>query len=122
MIKIKLGELVNAEKEGAFVEVAKLDLKLKDAIRVTKLFKKITEEVVAFNTAKDDKIKTYGTEVDGVVSIIAQSEHWNNFIAEMAEVEQQEIELDFEPIAYESLNENVQISPKTLLILHFLFV
>mgnify|MGYP003589693931 FL=1 len=122
MIKIKLGELVNAEKEGAFVEVAKLDLKLKDAIRVTKLFKKITEEVVAFNTAKDDNIKKYGTEVDGVVSINAQSEHWNNFIAEIAEVEQQEIELDFEPIAYESLNENVQISPKTLLILHFLFV
>ena len=122
MIKIKLGELVNAEKEGAFVEVAKLDLKLKDAIRVTKLFKKITEEVVAFNTTKDDKIKKYGTEVDGVVSINAQSEHWNNFIAEIAEVEQQEIELDFEPIAYESLNENVQISPKTLLILHFLFV
>ena len=39
MIKIKLGELVNAEKEGAFVEVAKLDLKLKLAIRVKKIIK-----------------------------------------------------------------------------------
>lgn len=122
MIKIKLGELVNAEKEGVFVEVAKLDLKLKDAIKVTKLFKKITEEVVAFNTAKDEKIKKYGTEVDGVISINAENEHWRDFITEIAEVEQQEVELDFEPIPYESLDENAQISPKTLLILHFLFV
>ena len=44
MIKITLGELVIAEQEGALVEIAKLDLKIKDAIKLTKILKKVTEE------------------------------------------------------------------------------
>ena len=45
MIKMTLGELVIAEQEGALVEIAKLDLKIKDAIKLTKVLKKVTEEL-----------------------------------------------------------------------------
>ena len=44
MIKITLGELVIAEQEGALVEIAKLDLKIKDAIKLTKILKGIYYE------------------------------------------------------------------------------
>ena len=49
MIKITLGELVIAEQEGALVEIAKLDLKIKDAIKLTKILKKVTIKYFSFS-------------------------------------------------------------------------
>ena len=122
MIKITLGELVIAEQEGALVEIAKLDLKIKDAIKLTKILKKVTEELTVFRQARDEKIKKYGVEKDGSVVIESDSEYLSVFLAEINEVQGQVLEFDFEPISYDTIGEDSKIAAKTLLLLNFLFV
>ena len=122
MIKITLGELVIAEQEGALVEIAKLDLKIKDAIKLTKILKKVTEELTVFRQARDEKIKKYGVEKDGSVVIESDSEYLSVFLAEINEVQGQVLEFDFEPISYDAIGEDSKIAAKTLLLLNFLFV
>lgn len=122
MIKMTLGELVIAEQEGALVEIAKLDLKIKDAIKLTKVLKKVTEELSVFRQVRDEKIKKYGVEKDGNVVIESNSEHLETFLAEINEVQNNTLEFDFEPFEYEAIGDESKISAKTLLLLNFLFV
>ena len=122
MIKMTLGELVIAEQEGALVEIAKLDLKIKDAIKLTKVLKKVTEELSVFRQVRDEKIKKYGVEKDGNIIIEPNSEHLDTFLAEIKEVQNNTLEFDFDPFEYEVIGDESKISAKMLLLLNFLFV
>ena len=122
MIKMTLGELVIAEQEGALVEIAKLDLKIKDAIKLTNVLKKVTEELSVFRQVRDEKIKKYGVQKDGNIIIEPNSEHLDTFLAEIKEVQNNILEFDFDPFEYEVIGDESKISAKTLLLLNFLFV
>lgn len=120
MIKIKLGLLVLAHTEGYLNELLNLKLKAKDAFLLSKAVKKIGEEVETYLKIRDQKVKELGTVEDGKEVLKSDSENFPKFIKEMAEIDQTEIELDFEPFSMDVLGDNY-ISPKTLLALEFMF-
>ena len=65
------------------------------AYLVTKNARKISEELQEYTDIRNNKLRQYGEERDGQISLSVDSENYPKFIAEMAEYDEIELELSF---------------------------
>lgn len=113
MIKVKLG-VINATKES-WIKISKLNFGAKDAFTLFRFFKKVQEEFNNYTAVKDQKTIEYGEPVEGKrgeYKLVPEKaeEYWK----ELVELEQLEVEFDFEKLNETSFN-GLEITPYDLI-------
>jgi hypothetical protein len=93
-ITIKLGDLVNVVEAKALSALANMPgLSAKAVYDVTKLVKKVAPEHEGFIAARNALIKKHGTGEPGKESIAAGTDAMRDFVAELNQLAEQEVEL-----------------------------
>lgn len=105
---MKLSKLLQSHQD-----VSKLKLPTNLAFDMVKVAKRVNEEVEAFNQVRNDKIKEFGkekTEGKGDCQITPEMETWEQFIKEINELSEKEIEIDLPEISREDIkNDSIEV-------------
>lgn len=115
MIKVRLREIIDST--DVLRKLAGENLRGRTAFQISKLLKKLEEELDLFNKTRVEIIKKYGekddngelkTDDNGNVKIVEESV--NAFNQEMLDLLNQEIEINANPITLDDL-ENINFTP-----------
>jgi len=120
-MKIKLGLLVNS-KEGLSI-IATSKFKATKLFEITKFVKKANEEIESFEKVRQEKIKQYGEEQTndkGEKVMQVASDKINDFVADIEDLFNSEIDIDVPKILVEDLGDT-EMSPNILLSLGYIF-
>ena len=121
MIKVRLREIIDST--DVLRKLAGESLRGRTAFQISKLLKKLEEELDLFNKTRVEIIKKYGekddngelkTDDNGNVKIVEESA--SVFNQEMLDLLNQEIEINANPIALDDL-ENINFTPAEITIL-----
>jgi hypothetical protein len=116
-MKIKLGELKNAET--SLQKLIEKDLNIKIAYKLGKLIKIISAEFKEIEDSRVKLIKKYGKE-DENKNIQVLPENNEKFYIEFQQLLDEEIDIDFEPLALEELGEISMTTTDVLKLGHIL--
>lgn len=108
------------EAKGALPDLLVEHWPVKTAYWLAKLARKVGEQYTLVDEVRSKLIQQYGTdEGNGRWSIKPDSDHWQQFVGEMNELLQVEVEIPIEPIALPDLDgpSAPKIKPSTLLAL-----
>lgn len=121
MIKIKLKEIVNSSE--VLRKLAGESLRGRVAFQISKLLKKLEEELELFNKTRLEIIKKYGEKdengelkIDENGNIQIKKENTSIFNQEIVDLLDQEIEVNANLIALDDL-ENINFTPSEIIIL-----
>ena len=103
--------------------LSSLKIPAKTAFKITRVMKKVKEEMDVFEELKRRLVDEYGIVEDNkeFKVIPKDSEHFENVDSELNSVLDTEVEFSFEPISVEELG-NVEIEPVHLHVLEYMFV
>ena len=120
-MKVKM--LVLIKSLNSLKVLCSLKIPVKTSFKLSRLMKKINEEVTIYEELQKKLVDEYGVIGDDkefkVVSV--GSEHYEKVNLELNEILDTEIEFDFEPINIEELG-NIEIEPAHLHSLEHLFI
>ena len=102
-MELKLGMLINSQE--IIQNLSKGKFKAKVTWRLTGIIKSMEEYVNKFHDIRNDLIKKYGEDVDGVVSVNPDSENFKNFITELNEVAEEDITLNVKKISIDDIED-----------------
>jgi len=114
-MKIKLVELIEANKILTTIFNNPLEFKL--SYRLVKLNRKINEEIIDYEKARNDLvIKKYGVKVEKGPGYTVPKERIEEFAAELDPILDKEIELNIDLIPFELLEQsNIPIASNDIL-------
>jgi hypothetical protein len=112
-MKIKLIQIYDMEEP--LKKVMKQDVPIKIAYKLAKNIKKINDEYMIIVNQKNNLIKKYGKESEGVISVL--QENINKYTEEFSEYLNTEIELDIDKINISELGNSIKISTMDIIAL-----
>lgn len=119
-ITVKLGILKAIEEP--LIKLVKLELPIKTSYKLSKILKKVGQELADLEEERVKLVKKYGDQDDESQSIqVKDSEKYEEFAREFGELLQEEITLDFDPISIDALGDEATFSPAELAALEMLF-
>ena len=93
---------------------------IKVAFQFSKLLKKLTEEYQHIEEQRTNLIKKHGKEVEqGKFQV--KDENVEQFTSEMAELLEEETELDIKPVDMSLVPDDVKLTPQELLSIEYIF-
>jgi mannose/fructose/N-acetylgalactosamine-specific phosphotransferase system component IIB len=120
-MEVKLGNILNA-KEGLNV-IASAKFRASKLFEVTKFVQNAAKEIDDFEKVRLEKIKEYGIEKEndkGENVIEVTSENHKEFVEDLNELINKEIEIDLPKISRDELGD-VEMSPKELMSISWIF-
>jgi hypothetical protein len=119
-ITVKLGILKAIEEP--LIKLVKLELPIKTSYKLSKILKKIGQELADLEEERVKLVKKYGDQDDEAQSIqVKDPEKYEEFAKEFGELLQEEITLEIDPIPINMLGDSVTFSPAELAALEMLF-
>jgi hypothetical protein len=119
-ITVKLGILKAIEEP--LIKLVKLELPIKTSYKLSKILKKIGQELADLEEERVKLVKKYGDQDDEAQSIqVKDPEKYEEFAKEFGELLQEEITLEIDPIPIDMLGDAVTFSPAELAALEMLF-
>lgn len=110
---IKIKQILDEEKNLA--ELANLDLPIKVAYWIKRIYKKVEAEIVTFSEQKNALITKVGKKLEnGTFEVRKDSKEWEGYLEEINKLLDTEIDIDFTPIKLDTL-EKVTIKPNLLI-------
>jgi hypothetical protein len=111
-MKVTIEKVLDAKESMG--KLLQKDLPIKSSFKLSRLVKKLNEELEVFNEKRKDLFKKFGKELeDGRYHLGEEvAEDYNNNLKELLSVE---IEIDFEPLKVDQLGENITISTTDLM-------
>lgn len=104
------------------VQVLNTMLQIKGIVgyKIARNLRMINEELKEYNQIKQELFEKYGTEQDGKLIIDKFSDNYTNYLKEIAEYENQEVNFEFRKITDEEL-QNGDLTAEQILILSSYF-
>jgi hypothetical protein len=119
-ITVKLGILKAIEEP--LIKLVKLELPIKTSYKLSKILKKIGQELADLEEERVKLVKKYGDQDDEAQSIqVTDPAKYEEFAKEFGELLQEEITLEIDPIPIDMLGDSVTFSPAELAALEMLF-
>lgn len=107
------GQLFNLQT--ALKELANVDVPARVGIKIARLIRTVAHEIDPITQVRDKLILKYGAKDEkGSMSVSSNSEHWDEFLAEINALMSQTTDVTFEKVA---LPEDVKVDVKTLVAL-----
>lgn len=107
-MKIKLQQLWDVQQGSLSALASAKQINAKAAYRISKIIKKLSDEIKDLNDSRNNLIKKYGEEKEG--SVVVSKDKTKEFIEEFNDLLKTEIEVSIEKLPFECV-ESIQLTP-----------